>query len=139
MISQVSTVGYGGRQLQIKRNHGLTRSIHCIFQVSFLEVVIPPDFIPEETSGDVMAPEGSTVKLTCNARGHPKPSIIWRRENEYNITLKASSGSKTQGKRPYHTSQLSMNWDFYPIVSNIIIHSNPILSNIWTHSAEGTL
>ncbi len=67
-------------------------------QISYLEVVIPPDFIPEETSGDVMAPEGSTVKLTCNARGHPTPSIIWKRENGQNITLKSPSGAKSQGK-----------------------------------------
>ena len=44
-------------------------------QVSFLEVVIPPDFIPEDTSGDLMAPEGSTVKLTCNAKGNTWPDI----------------------------------------------------------------
>lgn len=61
-----------------------------------LEVVIPPEFIPEETSGDIMAPEGSTVKLTCKARGHPTPSIKWKREDGQNITLK-SPGSKTQG------------------------------------------
>ncbi len=61
-----------------------------------LEVVIPPEFIPEETSGDIMAPEGSTVKLTCKARGHPTPSIKWRREDGQNITIK-SPGSKTQG------------------------------------------
>ncbi|CAG7703127.1 unnamed protein product, partial [Allacma fusca] len=67
-----------------------------ISQVSFLEVVIPPDFIPEETSGDMMAPEGSTVKLNCNAKGHPTPTIQWRRENNQNITLKSSSGAKVQ-------------------------------------------
>lgn len=56
-----------------------TRMLVMIFilQIAFLEVVIPPDFIPEETSGDLMAPEGSTVKLQCNAKGHPEPAIIW--------------------------------------------------------------
>jgi hypothetical protein len=33
--------------------------------MGFLDVVIPPDFIPEETSSDVIMPEGSSVKLTC--------------------------------------------------------------------------
>ncbi|ODM99312.1 Lachesin [Orchesella cincta] len=66
-----------------------------ISQVAVLEVVIPPEFIPEDTSGDIMAPEGSTVKLTCKARGHPTPSIKWRREDGHNITLK-TQGSKTQ-------------------------------------------
>lgn len=54
-----------------------------ISQVAFLDVVIPPDFIPEETSGDLMAPEGSTVKLQCKARGKPEPQIIWKRETLY--------------------------------------------------------
>lgn len=35
------------------------------FQIGYLDVVIPPDFIPEETSSDVIVPEGSSVKLTC--------------------------------------------------------------------------
>lgn len=58
---------------------------------------IPVDFIPEETSSDVMAPEGSSVKLQCKARGHPEPAILWRREGGQNITLKPIGGSKTQG------------------------------------------
>lgn len=28
-------------------------------------MVIPPDFIAEDTSSDVIVPEGSSVKLTC--------------------------------------------------------------------------
>lgn len=44
-----------------------------------------------------MAPEGSTVKLNCNARGHPAANITWKRENGQNITLKTPSGAKTQG------------------------------------------
>ncbi|XP_035714927.1 lachesin-like isoform X2 [Folsomia candida] len=66
------------------------------YQIAFLEVVIPPDFIPEETSSDLMAPEGSTVKLICNSRGHPQPTITFRREGGQNITLKSNSGSKSQ-------------------------------------------
>lgn len=34
-------------------------------QIGYLDVVIPPDFIPEDTSSDVIVPEGSSVKLTC--------------------------------------------------------------------------
>lgn len=39
--------------------------VELIFQIGYLDVVIPPDFIPEETSSDVIVPEGSSVKLTC--------------------------------------------------------------------------
>lgn len=34
-------------------------------QIGYLDVVIPPDFIAEDTSSDVIVPEGSSVKLTC--------------------------------------------------------------------------
>ena len=34
-------------------------------QIGYLDVVIPPDFISEDTSSDVIVPEGSSVKLTC--------------------------------------------------------------------------
>ncbi|XP_060531570.1 lachesin-like [Cylas formicarius] len=63
-------------------------------QVGFLDVAIPPDFIPEETSGDVMVPEAGTVKLTCRARGHPEPHVQWRREDGLDIIIKEPSYSK---------------------------------------------
>ncbi|KAF7992171.1 hypothetical protein HCN44_001496 [Aphidius gifuensis] len=66
-------------------------------QSAFLEVVIPPDIISEETSGDLMVPEGSSAKLTCKARGHPKPEIVWRREDRGGIiTRDANGGAKTR-------------------------------------------
>lgn len=63
-----------------------------------LEVVVPPDFIPEETSGDVMVPEGGTVKLTCRARGYPQPHVVWRREDNVPIIIKETNGIKSKGK-----------------------------------------
>ncbi|RVE50525.1 hypothetical protein evm_004854 [Chilo suppressalis] len=63
-------------------------------QMGFLEVVIPPDFIAEETSGDVMVPEGGTVKVSCHARGMPAPRILWRREDGTDIVIRDSHGSK---------------------------------------------
>lgn len=36
-----------------------------LWQIGFLDVVIPPDFISEDTSSDVIVPEGSSVRLTC--------------------------------------------------------------------------
>lgn len=62
-----------------------------------LEVVIPPDFIHEETSADVMIPEGGTTRLVCRARGFPEPSIVWRREDGSDIILREPIGSKTKG------------------------------------------
>ncbi|XP_037936284.1 roundabout homolog 3 [Teleopsis dalmanni] len=64
-------------------------------QIGFLDVVIPPDFVAEETSSDVVVPEGSSVKLTCRARGYPDPIVTWRREDGNEIVLKDSTGTKT--------------------------------------------
>lgn len=60
----------------------------------YLDVVIPPDIIYEETSSDMMVPEGGSVKLVCKARGYPKPHIIWRREDNEDIIHKEPSGIK---------------------------------------------
>ncbi|XP_039276696.1 lachesin-like [Nilaparvata lugens] len=65
-------------------------------QMGHLEVVVPPDFIQEETSGDVMVPEGGTVKLTCRARGYPQPKVIWRREDNVEIISKEANGLKNK-------------------------------------------
>ncbi|XP_037042508.1 opioid-binding protein/cell adhesion molecule isoform X2 [Bradysia coprophila] len=65
-------------------------------QTAFLEVVIPPDIIYEETSGDMMVPEGSSAKLICKARGFPKPKITWRREDGREIIARNGSHGKTK-------------------------------------------
>ncbi|KAK6617238.1 hypothetical protein RUM44_005569 [Polyplax serrata] len=65
-------------------------------QTAFLEVVIPPDIIYEETSGDLMVPEGGSAKLVCKARGHPKPKVIWRREDGGDIIVRGGTATKTR-------------------------------------------
>lgn len=66
-------------------------------QSAFLEVVIPPDIISEETSNDMMVPEGGAAKLVCKARGYPKPDIVWKREDGTEIISRAGPG-KTKSK-----------------------------------------
>ncbi|XP_031843286.1 lachesin [Nomia melanderi] len=66
-------------------------------QSAFLEVVIPPDIISEETSNDLMVPEGAAAKLVCKARGYPKPEITWKREDGAEIISRDGlSGGKTK-------------------------------------------
>nr|CAH7765248.1 unnamed protein product [Callosobruchus chinensis] len=67
-------------------------------KVGYLDVAVPPDFISEDTSGDIMVPEGGTVRLTCRARGHPEPHVQWRREDGNDITIKEPTGQKVAGK-----------------------------------------
>jgi hypothetical protein len=73
--------------------------------MGYLDVVVPPDIMNEDTSGDVMVPEGGTVKLTCRARGYPVPHVLWRREDNIDLVIKEPSGVKTKGKS---TNVLSM-------------------------------
>uniref|UniRef100_A0A1A9UUS9 Ig-like domain-containing protein n=1 Tax=Glossina austeni TaxID=7395 RepID=A0A1A9UUS9_GLOAU len=65
-------------------------------ETAMLEVVIPPDIINEETSGDMMVPEGGSAKLVCRARGHPKPKITWRREDGREIIARNGAHQKTK-------------------------------------------
>ncbi|XP_045769979.1 lachesin-like isoform X2 [Maniola jurtina] len=65
-------------------------------QMGFLDVVIPPDFVADETSGDVMVPEGGTAKVSCRAHGQPIPRVMWRREDGSDIVVRDSNGVKNK-------------------------------------------
>ncbi|CAH1103656.1 unnamed protein product [Psylliodes chrysocephalus] len=65
-------------------------------QTAFLEVVIPPDIVSEETSGDMMVPEGGSAKLICKARGQPKPRVVWRREDGGAIVARTGPNNKIE-------------------------------------------
>lgn len=66
-------------------------------QMGHLDVVVPPDFVPEETSGDIIVPEGGIVRASCRATGIPKPRVKWRREDGNDIVFRDASGVKTKG------------------------------------------
>lgn len=67
------------------------------FKTAFLEVVIPPDIVNEETSGDMMVPEGGSAKFICKAGGYPKPKIVWRREDSREIIAREATKGRTKG------------------------------------------
>ena len=52
-----------------------------LIKFCFFCFIVPPTFIDSETSSEVLAREGSNVTLSCRVRGHPAPSISWRRED----------------------------------------------------------
>ncbi|XP_069947300.1 lachesin-like isoform X2 [Cherax quadricarinatus] len=57
------------------------------YRQGYVDVVVPPDIIDRESSGDLTIREGQDVTLTCRAKGHPNPSIVWRREDNQDIVL----------------------------------------------------
>lgn len=63
-----------------------------MFQMGFLDVVVPPDIVDDESSGDVSVAEGGSVTLVCRARGYPAPDIIWKREDRAEIVFKDITG-----------------------------------------------
>nr|XP_012137465.1 PREDICTED: lachesin-like [Megachile rotundata] len=72
-------------------------------QTGMLSIVVPPDFIPEETSSDVMVREGGQVKLTCRARGVPPPRVLWRREDGKPIIIRKPFAPNTLNQKSHVT------------------------------------
>ncbi|XP_047472869.1 lachesin-like, partial [Penaeus chinensis] len=56
-------------------------------QFGVLNVVVPPNIVDSQSSGDMMVQEGANINLTCSATGTPMPSITWRREDHEPITI----------------------------------------------------
>ncbi|XP_050734679.1 lachesin-like [Eriocheir sinensis] len=57
----------------------------------YLTVVVPPDIVDNESSGDVIAQEGNDIKLRCRAKGSPRPTVTWKREDGQHITVNKST------------------------------------------------
>ena len=66
-------------------------------QTGRLNVVVPPDIFAD-VGGEVLIPEGGTGKLSCKAKGYPKPQVQWRREDGKEIIVRGENGIKKKGK-----------------------------------------
>ena len=53
----------------------------CGFIYLFFFFAVPPSIIDARTSADIVVKEGSPVNLSCDARGSPRPKIMWKRED----------------------------------------------------------
>ncbi|CAM1330525.1 Uncharacterised protein g10310 [Pycnogonum litorale] len=56
-------------------------TIPVMKSTGYLQVLVPPDIIDEETSSDIEIQEGQSIKLTCKASGYPTPKVSWLRED----------------------------------------------------------
>ncbi|CAH2238972.1 jg19296 [Pararge aegeria aegeria] len=86
----------GPGAVYVPNQHRSNEESRSRLQMGYLEVVIPPDFIPEETSGDTMVPEGGTARVSCRARGIPPPRVMWKREDGQEIVVRDGTGAKSK-------------------------------------------
>ena len=61
-------------------------------------MVEAPDILYNETSNDTIVPEGSGVRLRCEARGFPEPTVTWRREDGALIAIRRDNGKTLRGE-----------------------------------------
>ncbi|KAL6420084.1 hypothetical protein ACFW04_013398 [Cataglyphis niger] len=57
-------------------------------QMGYMEVVVPPDIIDDETANGMVTHEGGNIRLRCVATGVPEPTVSWKREDGRNIILR---------------------------------------------------
>lgn len=75
-------------------------------QMGYLDVVVPPDIINEESSSDIMAPEGGTIKLVCRVKGYPRPHVTWKREDGQEILIKEANSMVPKSKVPVYQGEV---------------------------------
>ncbi|KAL2748444.1 lachesin-like isoform X1 [Vespula maculifrons] len=57
-------------------------------QMGYMEVVIPPDIMDDESANGLVTQEGGNLRLRCIATGLPKPTVNWKREDGRKIVLR---------------------------------------------------
>ncbi|KAH0956730.1 hypothetical protein HN011_008282 [Eciton burchellii] len=57
-------------------------------QMGYMQVVIPPDIMDDESADGMVTHEGGNIRLRCVATGSPKPTVTWKREDGRNIVLR---------------------------------------------------
>ncbi|RVE47430.1 hypothetical protein evm_007940 [Chilo suppressalis] len=80
-VSQVQQEDRGYYMCQVNTNP-------MISQVGYLQVVVPPNILDEEsTQSAVAVRENQNISLVCKADGFPNPKIMWRREDGQPISV----------------------------------------------------
>ncbi|XP_062552768.1 lachesin-like [Armigeres subalbatus] len=110
-------------------------------QMGYLNVVVPPDILDQQTSQDMTVAEGSNLTLSCVATGVPEPTIVWKRiGSEGTLSIVDHSGTisndgsvlnifniqrhnageyhcvASNGVRPSMSKRIMVTVDFAPIV-----------------------
>ena len=61
---------------------------------------VPPDIDDLQTSSDVIVNEGDDASLICKAKGHPRPKIVWLREDrkEFPVFERVHNSNHTRAR-----------------------------------------
>ncbi|XP_014608379.1 PREDICTED: lachesin-like [Polistes canadensis] len=63
-------------------------------QMGYMQVVIPPDIMDDESANGLVTHEGGNLRLRCVATGLPKPTVNWKREDGRKIVLREDGQKK---------------------------------------------
>eukprot|EP00094_Tigriopus_californicus_P007073 TCALIF_06809-PA protein Name:"Similar to LAC Lachesin (Schistocerca americana)" AED:0.10 eAED:0.10 QI:0/0.83/0.71/1/0.83/0.85/7/550/467 len=50
--------------------------------VHSVEILVPPTISTEPSNGQIVVKRGTTVSLSCEARGHPQPQLSWSKSHD---------------------------------------------------------
>ena len=59
-------------------------------------VSVPPRILNRDEDSELVVREGENLTLTCDAKGHPTPHIVWRREDSEDIMVEGRKGDALQ-------------------------------------------
>jgi len=58
----------------------------------YLFAPVPPRIVQSDEPQEPVVREGDNLTLSCNATGHPKPNIVWRREDSEDMVIDGKKG-----------------------------------------------
>ena len=61
--------------------------------LTLFHYLVPPIILQKDDNADIVAREGDNVTLACDAKGHPQPQIVWRREDKEDILVNGKKGN----------------------------------------------
>ena len=82
----------------------------------------------KDDNADIVAREGDNITLDCDARGHPSPQVVWRREDKEDILVNGRKGNSIKQMIKIHCLEILSKIIIIEI--NILTSCNFIYSSI---------
>ena len=60
----------------------------------------------KDDNADIVAREGDNITLDCDARGHPSPQVVWRREDKEDILVNGRKGNSKKQMIKIHCLEI---------------------------------